>query len=60
MEKTPNVLFTVKISKKQREFDFLLEKFHHEIDPVERYMIRLEMIEIQQFLLENGIRTSIP
>ncbi|MHA1585466.1 MAG: hypothetical protein ACTSWL_09435 [Promethearchaeota archaeon] len=53
-------LFTSLITEKRAEFAILLEKFNKMDDPIERYIKRQEMREVQEWLEEYGISVNIP
>ena len=53
-------LFTSLITEKRAEFAILFEKFKKMDDPIERYIKRQEMKEVQEWLEEYGISVKIP
>ena len=52
--------FTTNINEKREEFQKLLKKFNNLDDPIERYMKRLEMCEIKDFLSQFDIILEVP
>ena len=52
--------FTASINEKREEFQILLEKFNNMDDPIERYMKRQEMRELNDFLNKFDIILEVP
>ena len=52
--------FKINVTEKQAEFDILLEKFHSLVDPVERYIKRLEMTKLKDILSKHEIHVNVP
>ncbi len=52
--------FTANIDEKRKEFGILLEKFSNMDDPIERYIKRLEMGEIKEYLSKFDITLEVP
>jgi len=52
--------FTANLNEKREEFEILLEKFNNMDDPIERYIKRLEMFEIKNYLSKFDITLEIP
>jgi len=52
--------FTANLNEKRKEFEILLEKFNNMDDPIERYIKRLEMCEIREYLSKFDITLEIP
>ena len=52
--------FTANLNEKREEFEILLEKFNNLDDPIERYIKRLEMYEIKEYLSKFDIPLEIP
>ncbi|MHA1674319.1 MAG: hypothetical protein ACTSYI_11920 [Promethearchaeota archaeon] len=52
--------FKINVTEKQAEFDILLEKFNSIVDPIERYIKRLEMTKLQNLLSKHEIHVSVP
>ncbi len=52
--------FTGNINEKREEFQKLLDKFNNMDDPIERYIKRLEMCEIKEFLNKYDIILEVP
>ena len=52
--------FTGNINEKREEFQELLDKFNNMDDPIERYIKRLEMSEIKDFLNKYDIILEVP
>ncbi|WP_457558775.1 hypothetical protein [Candidatus Harpocratesius sp.] len=52
--------FKSKIAEKQAEFEGLLRKFENLVDPVERYIKRLEMTKLQKWLEQFDIHVDVP
>ncbi len=52
--------FKINVTEKQSEFDILLEKFNSIVDPIERYIKRLEMTKLQEILSKHEIIVNVP
>jgi len=52
--------FTANLNEKREEFEILLEKFNNMDDPIERYIKRLEMCEIKEYLSKFDITLEVP
>lgn len=52
--------FSSKIEASREKFDKLLEEFQNHDDPVDRYIKRQQMLEIQSWLEEFGITVNVP
>ncbi|MHA1521274.1 MAG: hypothetical protein ACTSVZ_05385 [Promethearchaeota archaeon] len=52
--------FKINVSEKKADFDMLLKKFHSLVDPVERYIKRLEMTELQKILGKYEVEVIVP
>ncbi len=52
--------FTSKIDENCARFEKLLEDFNSHDDPVNRYIKRQRMLEIQSWLKDFGINVDVP
>lgn len=60
MKKPEKTTFTSKIQEKEIEFNQLLNKFNSIVDPIERYIKRLEMVKLQEWLLKYDVHVDVP
>ncbi|MHA1776959.1 MAG: hypothetical protein DRO88_13135 [Promethearchaeia archaeon] len=61
MNETSNkTTFKSMIAEKQAEFEGLLHKFENLVDPVERYIKRMEMAKIKKWLDQFDVHVDIP
>lgn len=54
------IKFTAEINEKRRNFEKLLHDFHSHDDPVLRYIKRMRMREIQEWLMDYDIKVDVP
>jgi hypothetical protein len=60
MDEENKTKFKSQIDEKNQEFETLLAKFRNMADPVERYIKRLEMKKLKNWLSEYGLEKNVP
>lgn len=60
MENEKKTKFTSQIDEKNLEFESLLQKFCTMVDPVDRYIKRLKLQELQTWLSQYGVEKVVP
>ena len=52
--------FTAKIEENRAKFEKLIVEFSSHDDPVDRYIKRQQMLELQEWLKDFGIKVDVP
>lgn len=59
-QNTDKTTFKSMIAEKQAEFETLLHKFENLVDPVERYIKRMEMTKLKKWLDQFDVHVDVP